>query len=115
MRLVDDYDPITGMWVTFEYDHSEDKFIIGHHQDTTAIIESNRQALLDTDSHRRQAKNEWAHYARIPNIVILEWRQKYGVDFFNLDHGKRVMQLLESPEYKDCKRTTYKHLKANHL
>jgi hypothetical protein len=97
------------MTVTFEYDHSGDKFVIGHHQDCTAIIDDNKKALLDVDSHRKQSQNDWAHYAKVPNIVIMEWRQKYGVDFFNRDHWPRVMALVNSRDYQYLKRTTYHH------
>lgn len=97
------------MTVSFEYDHANDNVIIGHHQDTTALLESNKYALLDLDKHKRQSKKEWAHYAKIPEIVILEWKAKYGVDFYDANHWKKVMKLLDDPEYKYLKRTTYKH------
>jgi hypothetical protein len=108
MRFVD-YDPISGIETRFTYDHTSDQFTISHHQDTTAIQESNRLAQLDVESHRKQAKNDWSLYARVPNIVILEWRQKYGVDFYNQDHWPQVMRLINSPDYRDVKRTTYFH------
>ena len=109
MQRILDVNPLTGEWITFDYEADGDKVTVGHWQDTTKIIEDNKRAMLDVDSHRKQAKNEWALYARIPNIVIMEWKQKYGVDFFNKDHWKRVMQLINSPDYKDLKRTTYFH------
>ena len=108
MRFVD-FDPLTGITTTFAYDHTEDKFTVGYSQDTTAIQEDNKLAQLDVDSHKRQSKENWAHYAKVPNIVIMEWRQKYGVDFFNRDHWPKVMQLINSPDYRDLKRTTYYH------
>lgn len=107
-RLLD-YDPFTGEWVTFDYNHSDDSFTIAHHQDTTRIIEDNKQAKLDTDAHKRQAGNDWAHYAKVPNIVIMEWLQKHGVDFFNRDHWPKVMSLINSREYADLRRTSYFH------
>ena len=109
MQRLLDVNPLTGEWITFDYNHAEDTFTIGHHQDTTPIIEENKKAILEIDHHKFQAKNEWAHYAKVPNIVILEWKQKYGVDFFNRDDWPRVMKLINSREYADLKRTTYKH------
>src|SRR6478609_1090617 len=108
MRFVD-FDPISGITTTFTYDHTCDQFTIAHSQDTTAIQESNRLAQLDIDAHRAQAKNDWSLYAKVPNIVIMEWRQKFGVDFFNPDHWPQAMKLINSPDYRDVKRTTYHH------
>lgn len=108
MQFVD-YDPISGITTTFSYDHANDQFTVGYSQDTTAIQESNKLAQLDMDAHKAQSKNNWNLYARVPNIVIMEWRQKYGVDFFNKDHWPDVMKLINSPDYRDVKRTSYYH------
>ena len=97
------------MSVTFDIDPVTEDIIIGHHQDATAILEDNKWALLDLETHKRQAKNEMAHYAKIPEIVILEWKAKYGLDFMNPNHFKKCMSLLNDPEYKYLKRTTYHH------
>lgn len=107
-RIVD-VDPFSGETVTFRYDHKDDSFVIGHHQDCTPIIEDNKRAMLNVDKHKAQSKYEWAHYAKIPNIIILKWRLENGVDFFNRDHWKDVMKLLNSREYAYLKRTTYFH------
>ena len=107
-RLLD-INPLTGMAVSFEWNDAEGSLTIGHHQDPTNVIENNKWALLDIETHRKQAKKDWIHYAKIDEIVILEWKQKYGVDFYNPNHWKRVMQLLNDPDYKYLKRTSYKH------
>lgn len=109
MERILDINPLTGMAVTFQYDHANEQFIIAHRQDATPVIEDNKWKLLDLDAHKREAKNDWAHYAKIPEIVIMEWRQKFGVDFYDPNHWTRVLKLLEDPEYKYLKRTTYKH------
>ncbi len=80
-----------------------------YHQDVTNILEDNKLAQLDTDMHRRGSKEEWAHYARIPIIVQYEWLQKYGVNFADPDHWPAVMKLINSPDYKYLKRTSYFH------
>jgi hypothetical protein len=104
-----DYNPLTGMRVSFNYDPVADSITLGHHQDAGAVIEDNKVALMDLDEHKRAAKNEWAHYAKIPEIVILEWKAKYGVDFHNPNHFKKCMALLNSSDYKYLKRTSYHH------
>ena len=107
MERILDYNPLTGMTVTFQV--KDDNVVITHKQDATPIIEDNKWALLDIDTHRKQAKNDWAHYAKIPEIVQMEWKVKYGVDFMDSNHWPKVLKLLEDPEYKYLKRTTYKH------
>ena len=97
------------MRVTFDYNEADDSITIGHHQDAETIIESNKWALQDLDQHKRAAKSEWAHYAKIPEIVIMEWKTKHGVDFWNPDHWQRCMELINSPDYKFLKRTHYHH------
>lgn len=109
MAHILDHNPISGMTITFEFDHANDQFTIGHHQDTTNVLEENKYQLLDLEAHRAQAKSGWAHYAKIPEIVVMEWKQKYGVDFYNPNHWKKCMALLNDPEYAYLKRTSYKH------
>lgn len=107
MRLID-YNPLTGEQVTFSYDHANDQFQIGHIQDCTPIIEDNKRAIIEND-HQKQVKKGRVHYARIPNVVIMKWKQELGVDVFNRNHKKKVMQLLEDPDWKYLKRTTITH------
>ena len=97
------------MSVTFDIDPVTEDIVIGHHQDVSAILEDNKAALIDLDEHKRASKKEWAHYAKIPEIVILEWRAKYGVDFLNPSHFKKCMSLINDPDYKFLKRTSYHH------
>lgn len=109
MRILD-HDPITGMSVSFEYNHDNDTVTIGHHQDASAILEANKLVQLDTELHQRQNKREtWARYARIPNIVIMEWLHKYGVDFNDKNHWPAVVKLINDPDYRHVKTTTYFH------
>lgn len=104
-----DVNPITGMRVSFNYNEADDTFVIGHHQDAGNVVEANKVALMDLDQHKREADHGWAHYAKIPEIVILEWKAKYGVDFHNPNHFKKCMSLLNSTDYKYLKRTSYHH------
>jgi hypothetical protein len=104
-----DHNPLSGMTVTFQYNDATDQIVIGHHQDASPVIEDNKWALQDLDSHKKAAKNDWAHYAKIPEIVILEWKALYGVDFMDPNHWTKCMSLLNSPEYKHLKRTSYHH------
>lgn len=104
-----DYDPLTGMTQLFHYNPDSDQVVIEYQQDVTPILEQNKQAYLDTDKHKRQAKEEWAHYATIPDVVQMEWAIKHGVHFWDKNHTKAWGRLLNSPDYAYLRRTTYKH------
>lgn len=52
-------------------------------------------------------KDLWL-YARIPPVVILELKHKYGVDIFKRDHMKRALQLINS-DYPHLKTTEKRH------
>lgn len=103
-----DYNPLTGEKVTFSYNHDNDTFTIGQHQDCTPVLEYNQRLRLESDS-KEQIKRGWLKYASIPNIVIVKWKREHGVDFFNPDHWQKVMGLINSSEYKFLKTTEITH------
>lgn len=103
-----DYNPLTRMTVTMDYNHSTDELVIKHEQDTSHIIDDNKRMVIEGD-HSAQMRNDWIKYARVPDIVIMEWRTKYGVDFFNREHWPRVMKLINSPDYRDVKTSAIHH------
>lgn len=107
-RIID-YDPLTGESVTFKYNHGDDSFTIGHVQDCSHLIEHNKLLAADTEYTKRGIKESWLKYASIPNVVYMNWKQQLGVDLFNRDHMPKVMQLLNSPEYKFLKTTAIYH------
>jgi hypothetical protein len=110
MQRLLDFDPITGESVIFT-GHGNGTFSITHQQSAESvesILEHNRQATNLPEYTKRGFKQDWWHYARIPNIIALKWRNELGIDIFNRDHKKKIFQLLNSPEYKYLK-TTSKH------
>jgi hypothetical protein len=106
-RLLD-IDPLSGIASTFRYDYGRDEVIYGQFQQTEPIIETNKRRVIE-DDHAYQRKNDWIHYARIPNIVILEWKTKFGVDFFKPGQEKEWGRLVNSPDYRDVKCTPINH------
>lgn len=96
------------MTVTMDYNHTTDELIIKHEQDTAHIINANKRALIEAD-HRAQVKGDWIKYASVPTIVIMEWKQKYGIDFFKREDWPQVMGLINSREYRDVKASTLHH------
>ena len=108
MRRLIDRNPITGESVWYEFNHAEESATITHEQDVKALLDRNIEAANDDDKTKRGIKNDWWKYASVPNVVQVEWKQKYGVDMFNRDHQKAVFKLLNSPDYAYL-RCTAKH------
>ena len=106
MTRVLDYDPLTGEKVLFDYDRHLDQMVITHEQDVRRELKFAHEKSV-SDATAKGIKNDMWHYARVPNIVILEMKTKYGVDFWDQNHRKKVFELLNT-EYKWCK-TTDKH------
>lgn len=110
MERIIDVDPITGITTTFEYNAVGDETKIGMvFANNDHIIESNKWALGDLDKHKKQSKDGWAHYAKVPFDVIEKWKREEGINFWDANDWKRVMKKLNDPDYRYLKRTTYKH------
>lgn len=107
MSRVLDFNPLSGESVMFDYDAHTDQMILTHQQDVRRELAFAHNKAVDDSATKRGIKNDLWHYARVPNIVILEMKQKHGVDFFDRNHKKRVFELLNT-EYAYCK-TTDKH------
>jgi hypothetical protein len=101
-----DYDPVTGVTTTFDYDHATDTTYIGMYQDVSVIVDGNKSLQNDTDYSKKGIKEEWWHMCKIPNIVIEKWKNEKGVDVLNKDHWPAVKKLLNDPEWKWLKTTS---------
>jgi hypothetical protein len=109
-KRVIDYNPLTGESASMEF--RGDQMVITHEQDVTSIIERAKAWAKKEEKTAYGIKNDLWHYARVPNIVILEMKQKYGVDFYDPNDRPKVFALLNS-EYSYCK-TTHKNHSIRH-
>lgn len=107
-RLLD-YDPVRGVSCYMQVEASENRLVMTHEQDVSAILDANKRDQNDEDKTRRGWKNDWWKYATVPAIVEIEWMQKYGVDLSNPEHKKKVFDLLNHPDYKYLKTTNKVH------
>ncbi len=107
MSMVLDYNPFTGERVLFDYDAHEDRMVLTHQQDVRRELAFSHAKAVDDSATKRGIKEDLWHYARVPNIVIMEMKNKHGVDFFDRNDRRRVFELLNT-EYAHCK-TTDKH------
>lgn len=107
-RRLLDINPLTGEKVWFNYTHHDDSMAITHEQDVQPALDVAHFLATDGDYSREGMKNDLWHYAKVPNTVILDMKQKHGVDFFDRNHAKRVFELLNT-EYKRFKTTDRVH------
>lgn len=103
-----DYDPVTGVRETFEYDPMNDLTIIHTEQDVEPYLELNK-ARQNELQDRRELLSDMSHYACIPNVIIQKWLVEEGINVFDKNHQKKVFQKLNSPEYRYLKSTTFTH------
>jgi len=106
-RLLD-YNPLSGEKVWFEYGQHNDQMTITHEQDVSGILDYAHHKATNLDYTKKGIKEDWWHYAKVPNSIILEMKQKHGVDFFNQNDARRVFKLLNT-EYKRFKTTEKQH------
>ena len=109
MKRILDYDPVSGITTTFDYDANSDTTIVGREQDVSILLEVNKTLQNDPEYSRKGIKEGWWHYASYPAIIIEKWLSEYGVNLFNKDHAKRVLELTNRPEYRYLKTTTKMH------
>jgi len=106
-----DFDPLTGvqMWE----DHTRDDMRQQYHyrQDVEGVLEVAKTERINGLTDGGIKKDLWL-YARIPPVVILELRFKYGVNIFDRGHMKKAMQLINE-HYPYCKTTEKRHTLAH--
>jgi hypothetical protein len=100
-----DVDPYTGLITTTDF--QDGKNFVGYEQDVSKHLDHAARLRNDPDYWRRGVKESFAHAAFVPDYVILDMRERFGVNFYDKDQRKRVLQLLES-EYPKCKTTDKK-------
>lgn len=106
-RLLD-FNPLTGEKTWFQFDAHNEQMTITHEQDVSEALRQAKAMANDGDYSKRGIKNDMWHYARVPNTVIIDMKNRFGVDFFNKNHAKRMFELLNT-EYKQFKTTEKTH------
>lgn len=102
-----DYDPFTGVETWHEYDHDDQKTRIYYNftRDESATVDLCKAAAGDTSYTQQGIKQDWWHYAHIPNSLMLKWHVEEGIPLFDAEeYNKKV----NTPDYKWLK-VTQKH------
>jgi len=96
-RLLD-RNPITGEETWHHYDHATGKTTIETVQDCKSIIEQNKKEQSMGWNHTGQ---DWMKFARIPNSVLLKFKNELNLDYMDNDDLKKIVNMIEKdPEYK---------------
>ena len=102
-------DELTGLKTFHEHDSLTDETRIIHIAEATPVLEHNKALANDMEYTKKGMKNEFVKYASIPVGVQVDWLINKGVDVYNKDHGKKVWELVNQPEYRYLKCTTMHH------
>jgi hypothetical protein len=108
-KRVLDYNPMTGVTTTFDYDPVSDTTYIGREEDVTAYVEFGKAMQNHEQYSKDGIKKGWWHYCLFPPIIIEKWLTEHGVNVFDRNHQKAVFRLINQPEYRYLKTTTKMH------
>lgn len=78
--------------------HEEDgKIIVSYEQDIEAVLKANHEQRAM--SSRLARKGDMHHVMRVPTVVLMQIAQKTGLDFFDPEDAKKILEILKGPEY----------------
>jgi hypothetical protein len=95
-RLID-YDPVTGIQTFHEY--SDGKTHITEKQDVQGILDYTTRLANDSSYKSAGIKSDWYHFATVPNVVIMEIKEKYNLDVFKNEDMPKIEKVLQR-DYK---------------
>ena len=81
---------------TMDYDHEGDTVIVKSSQDISSIIKGNLEAQNDKSMTRGV---DMRHVARIPFVVIEQWK-KQGIDFNKKEDWPKIKKMLNDPDLR---------------
>lgn len=108
------YDPYNDITQYMHYDDITHETIFESVGDAAPVLELNRRIANENDIWKNGVKNEFALYARIPTIFQFKLLAEKGIDVYKKEHGARLSQVLEDPEYRHLKCTNKRHIISAH-
>lgn len=107
-----DYDSLTGMETLFHYEESTDQSTIVYRQhgleEQLRETDHARQRAWDNRTERKaDGIGNW--YAHIPDWVQLKWFHELGVKTWDQNDSKKVLALINSPEWSKLKIASFYH------
>lgn len=108
MKMLLDYNPLTQQSCVFQLDAATNRLTITHQQDVSKALKKAAHLRSDPNHIQHQMKEDLIHYAIIPEVIQLDMKERFGVDFWNRDHAAKVYELVNT-EYKAFKTTEITH------
>lgn len=108
MKRLLDFNPLSGEKVWFDYDRN-DQMVLTHEQDVSRHLEYAHARMVDTDYTKKGIKNDLWHYAKVPNTVMIEMKQKHGVDMMCPDPDWKAIFRCINAHYPWLKTTDKMH------
>jgi hypothetical protein len=102
MPVFFDYDELTGVTETFDYDPIKDQVMITASQDVSGFLDHMNELRKDPEFSKNGMKEDWWLYCSIPTVVEIELRNK-GLCLENKDHTKAILKEIN---------TNYPYLRA---
>jgi hypothetical protein len=108
-----DFDPVRGLETRISYHQHGDRGEqqVHYFQDVEPVLDlaeiERSQGLADKAAKRGKWGEEIHLYARIPPVIIMELKNKWGCDIFKKDHLKKAFELinLHYPKLKTTEKT----------
>lgn len=103
-----DYNPDTGLLTTTAFE--DGKHIVKYEQDLEPYWDENARFRANSSELWAKGMKDEArmtHVAYVPDLVILDMKTRFNVNFYDKADSKRVLQLLQT-EYSKCKTTDKK-------
>lgn len=82
---------------TITYHEEDNKMILQYTQDVETVLKVNHEQRAAEG--RFEKIGEFSQIMRVPEVVMLEIKFKYGWDYMNRDHWPMVKKILKGPEY----------------
>lgn len=108
-----DFDPLRGLETRISHHAQGDggELQLHYRQDVEPLLDltevERSQGLADKQGKTHKWGEEIFLYARIPPVIIMEMKNKWGVDIFKRDHLKRAFEIinLHYPKLKTTEKT----------
>jgi hypothetical protein len=99
MKRLLSHDPVTRTTTYHHYDPSTNQTLIETVQDVKPILERNKRLANNTDYKKSGIKKDWYHFATVPNVILMELKTKYHLDFNRKEDLPKIEKVLQR-DYK---------------
>ena len=96
------YNPDNGLLTSTGFE--DGKHVIKYQQKLEPYWDENARFRANRAHWKDGVKESFAHAAFVPDLVILDMKARFGVNFYDKDQRQRILELIEK-EYPKCKTT----------